>query len=466
MNRSARVKGDPRRGLPAVDRLVAQIPRGTSGASMPDWAALAGARAALAEARARIAAGTGDGPNLEALAERAAEIGRGLCGGHPRRVINATGIPLHTNLGRAPLAEGAARAAAEASAGYSDLELDLQSGRRGHRLGAVATKLELLTGAAAALAVNNNASAVLLALDTLARGRDVIVSRGELVEIGGSFRVPDIMARAGVNLVEVGTTNRTHPADYANAITPDTALLLKVHRSNFEVRGFVAEASLGDLAEIGREHGVPVLEDLGSGTLIDLSDRGFPAEIFAPARLKQGADVVCFSGDKLLGGPQAGLLIGDEAPIAAMRGNPMARALRLDKLSLAALDWTLEAYLDGRAESEIPLLQQLLAAPEQLEARARALAERIEKATGGRAMVQVERDRAYVGGGSLPEFELDSWVVAVQGGIAADRLAEALRGAELPVLCRVRDGQVILDVRTLMEGEAVAVENAVVAALA
>ncbi len=463
MDHRAKVKPDPRRALPPVDRLMAAIAQ--SDPSLPGWAALAGSRRVLDEARGQLASdpvGESDPVALLAdLAPRAAEVARSLTGGHPRRVVNATGIPLHTNLGRAPLAPGAAAAVAAAAAGYSDLELDLATGRRGNRLEPICAKLELLTNAEATLAVNNNASALLLALDTLARGREVIVSRGELVEIGGSFRVPDIMARAGVDLVEVGTTNRTRAADYANAIGPNTALLLKVHRSNFEVRGFVEEASLTELAEIGAAHEIPVLEDLGSGTLIDLSERGFPTEIFAPARLGLGADAVCFSGDKLLGGPQAGILLGSQPEIDAMRRNPLARAVRLDKLSLAGLDWTLEAYLDGRAETEIPVLRQLLTPLAELEDRARALAERLAKHPASqRREITVAPDRGFVGGGSLPGFELDSWVVTIRESNHPDQLAESLRRAAKPVLARVRDGVVVLDVRTLLAGDEDIIEQA------
>jgi L-seryl-tRNA(Ser) seleniumtransferase len=353
MDSSPPVKPDPRRSLPAVDRLAGALRE--EHPDLPAWAVLAASRRVLVQERERLT-GVGNSAeftapsSLEHLVERAATAASGLALGHPRRVVNATGIVLHTNLGRAPLAPGAVSAGAEAASAYSDLELDLGNGRRGDRQAAIAEKLCLLTDAPAALAVNNNAAALLLALNTLARDREVIVSRGELVEIGGSFRVPEIMERAGVRLVEVGSTNRTHAADYERAIGPATALLLKVHLSNFEQTGFVAEVTLPELAVIGRARGLPVLEDLGSGTLIDLSARGFPAEADAAARLRLGADVVCFSGDKLLGGPQAGLLLGSEERVAAMRRNPLARALRLDKFSLGALDWTLAAYLDGRAE--------------------------------------------------------------------------------------------------------------------
>jgi L-seryl-tRNA(Ser) seleniumtransferase len=334
-------------------------------------------------------------------------------------VVNATGIPLHTNLGRAPLAPGAAAAVAAVAAGYSDLELDLETGRRGNRTAALEAKLRLLSGAEAALAVNNNAAALVLALDTLARGREVIVSRGELVEIGGSFRVPEIMERAGVKLVEVGSTNRTHPNDYAQAIGSDTALLLKVHRSNFEQSGFVAEVGLPELAAIAAHHGLAVLEDLGSGTLVDFSRRGIPRSSFAPARLEMGADIVCFSGDKLLGGPQAGILLGAAGPLESMRRNPLARALRIDKLGIAALDWTLGCYLDGRAEREIPVLRALLDQGPGLEVRARSLAARLAKVVDPAVVIAVEPDRAFVGGGSLPGFELDGEVA--RSGAARDR---------------------------------------------
>ena len=468
MDRSPEVKSDPRRALPAVDRLVdaviAQKP------ALPAWAALEGVRRVLAEARETLSESPqgDDLPEaqlLQRLADRSAEIADTLCCGSPRRVVNATGIPLHTNLGRAPLAPAAAGAVTEMAAGYVDLEFDLATGQRGDRLAAVCSKLVLLTGAPAALVVNNNAAAVLLTLDTLARGREVIVSRGELVEIGGSFRVPDIMERAGVDLVEVGTTNRTHLADYERAIGSRTALLLKIHRSNFEQRGFVAEVSLTQLAEIGRKRGLPIVEDLGSGTLIDLSSRGFPAEVYAPARLKLGADVVCFSGDKLLGGPQAGVLLGSPEIVAAMRRNPLARALRMDKLSLAALDATLECYLGGRAESEIPVLRQLLEPLDNLETRARALAERLGRAWGDALRIEVEPDRGFVGGGSTPGFALDSWVVTLRTSVSAGQLAERLRAAPLPVIARLRDDALVIDVRTLLEGDEDAVEQALGLAL-
>jgi L-seryl-tRNA(Ser) seleniumtransferase len=459
MDRDAEVNPDPRRGLPSVDRLLREL-RGEH-PELADWALAEAARRELAEAREALGAG-GAAPVAGELRRRAAARAAVLCGPHPARVVNATGVVLHTNLGRAPLAEGAARAAAAAARHYGDLELDLASGRRGDRGAAVEEKLVLLSGAEAALAVNNNAAALLLALDTLARGREVIVSRGELVEIGGSFRVPEIVERAGVRLVEVGTTNRTHLSDYEAAIGSATGLLLKVHRSNFELRGFVAEVGLAELAGLARRRGLPLVEDLGSGTLVDLAPRGLPADAFAPGRLRLGADLVCFSGDKLLGGPQAGIVLGRQGPLRAMRRNPLARAQRLDKLCHDALDWTLGALLDGRAEAELPVLRQLLAEPALLEERARKLAGRLAAGAGAALRVEVARERAPVGGGSLPGLELDTWVVALRASAGAEPLAAALRRASVPVLARVRDERVLLDVRTLLEGD----EDALAASLA
>jgi L-seryl-tRNA(Ser) seleniumtransferase len=465
MDQSREVKSDPRRALPAVDRLLDDLRAFRS--DLPEWAAREAVRRTLEAERERLSAPRSrerDRHPRGDLVERAAARALSLCARHPRRVVNATGTVLHTNLGRAPLAPGAAAAVAAAASAYSDLELDLARGERGDRLGGIAAKLTLLSGAEAAFAVNNNAAALLLTLDTLARGREVIVSRGELVEIGGSFRVPEIIERAGVRLVDVGTTNRTHLPDYERAIGPATGVLLKVHRSNFELRGFVAEVGLADLARLAHERGLPVVEDLGSGTLVDLTARGLPPEAYAPARLRTGADVVCFSGDKLLGGPQAGIILGSAACVGALRANPLARALRLDKLSVAALDWTLDAFLDGRAEREIPVLHQLLQPVAALEARARGLAERLAAVAGSAARLTVQPGRAVVGGGSLPGFELDSWTVAMEVP-AAETVAAALRGSEPPVLVRVRDGRLLFDVRTLLEGDESDLEASLAAAL-
>jgi L-seryl-tRNA(Ser) seleniumtransferase len=463
MEEAGEVKRDPRRSLPSSDRLVRALR--AAAPELPAWAGLAAARRVLGDARTRLAADPADPPTLEALVAAGLELARGLARPRPARVVNATGVVLHTNLGRAPLAEGAARAAAAAAARYTDLELELGGGRRGDRLAAIGEMLAALSGAEAALAVNNNAAAMLLAVDTLARGREVVVSRGELVEIGGSFRVPEILERAGARLVEVGTTNRTHLDDYRRALGRRTALLLKVHRSNFEQSGFVAEVGLAELATLGRQRGVPVVEDLGSGTLVDLRGRGLPPESFAPARLALGAELVCFSGDKLLGGPQAGIVLGRRKRVAALRQNPLFRALRLDKLGLAALDWTLRALLDGRGEREIPVLRALLAAPEEVERRAHALAERLARTAAGRIDVRVEETRAPVGGGSVPGLELASFAVALRSHRGVDGLAAALRAGEIPVLGRVQKEALLLDVRTLLPGDDEVVERAFAAAL-
>lgn len=455
------VVSDPRRSLPSVDRLARELEAQESAPA--SWALREGARRALRQVRESLRAskGTGlrdwDGP--DALAALALAHAEQLSQPSPRRVVNATGVILHTNLGRSALAPEAARAVAEVGAAYTDLELDLASGQRGQRLDRIEALLCLLSGAEAALAVNNNAAAVLLALDSLARGREVVVSRGELVEIGGSFRVPEILERAGVRLVEVGTTNRTHPRDYEAAIGPETGALLKVHRSNFEQRGFVAEVTLPELVRLGRAGGVPVVEDLGSGTLVDLRPQGLPAESFAPARVASGADLVCFSGDKLLGGPQAGLLLGRRETLAKLRSSPLARALRLDKQSLAALDWTLRAYLDGRVH-ELPTLRMLQEKPASIAQRAKRLAERLTKVLPQGLALERVATRAPVGGGSLPGFELESQALALVGG-DPDAQARALRGAAVPVLARVFAGQLLLDVRTLLPGDDEAIEAAV-----
>jgi L-seryl-tRNA(Ser) seleniumtransferase len=447
---------DPRRSLPSVERLVRAL--AAKRPDLPAWALTEGARNALDAARDALAAGRAPGDAIAAGLTAAADLARP----RPVRVVNATGVVLHTNLGRSALPREVADAVAAAAAGYSALELDLASGERGERGAGVAGLLRLLSGAEDALAVNNGAAAVLLALAALARGREVIVSRGELVEIGGSFRVPEILREAGVRLVEVGTTNRTHLRDYESALGPETGALLKVHRSNFELRGFVAEVELPALAALARQHGVPVIEDLGSATLVDLRGRGLPPESYAPARLASGVDLVCFSGDKLLGGPQAGIVLGRAPAVRALRKSPLARALRLDKLTLAALDATLRLLLAGRA-AELPTLRMLLEPAEAVAERAGALAERLRKVAPAGVAVALEETRAAVGGGSLPGFELPSAAAALRAAAGADALARALRGAAVPVIGRIAEGRVLLDARTLLPADENDVEAAVAA---
>ncbi len=372
-----------------------------------------------------------------------------------RRVINATGVVLHTNLGRAVLSLQAQAAVQMAASGYTNLELDLETGRRGSRYAAVEGILTRLTGAESALVVNNNAAAVLLALSTLAGGREVVVSRGQLIEIGGSFRIPEVMAQSGARLVEVGTTNKTYPDDYRRAINENTALLLHVHTSNYRIVGFTRETGIAELADLGREFGLPVLSDLGSGVLVDLEDFGLPGEPTVQQAVAAGADVVTFSGDKLLGGPQAGIIVGKRHLLERMKKNPLTRALRIDKFTVAALEATLRAYLDGeRALEEIPVLKMLIAGRADLERRARELARLLNEHAAGRAQITVVQVTSRVGGGALPTAELPSFAAAVKSEeISAEELSWRLRAKDPAVIGRIQEDLLLLDVRTLQEGE-------------
>jgi L-seryl-tRNA(Ser) seleniumtransferase len=428
------------RDLPSVDRLLADERL----ASEPHELALAAARSVLERAREEIRAGGEPGPLVDAVLEELARARRPSL----RRVLNATGVLVHTNLGRAPLAEAALERVAEVGGGYSNLEYDLERGERGSRQDHLGSLLRRLTGAEAALVVNNNAAGVLLALAALAEGREVVVSRGELIEIGDGFRIPDVLARSGARLVEVGTTNRTRAEDYERAIGPDTALLLRVHQSNFRVVGFTERPSLGALAEIAKRAGVPLVDDLGSGALSPVGDEPTPAE-----SLRAGADLVCFSGDKLLGGPQAGVVVGRADLAERLRRHPLQRALRADKLTLAALEGTLALALDPATRGDVPVLRMLEEPLEQVRARAQRLAELV----GG----EVEETVARAGGGALPLAELPSAACAVE-----EELAEPLRLGEPPVIGIVRDGRLLLDCRTLTDAEVEEVARAVDAARA
>ncbi len=370
-------------------------------------------------------------------------------------VINAAGVVLHTNLGRAPLCPQALRNIAEVATGYSNLELDLATGERGSRYEHVEELLCRIAGAESALVVNNNAGAVLLALNTLAEGQEVIVSRGQLVEIGGSFRIPDVMRKSGARLVEVGTTNRTHLADYEKAIGPQTALLLKVHTSNFRVMGFTAEVSLAELVALGKPRGLPVMEDLGSGCFIDLSAHGLEKEPTVQEAVAAGADVVVFSGDKLLGGPQAGILVGKKNFLDRIKKNPLNRALRIDKLTLAALESTLRFYLNPKeAKENIPVLGMLTAPAAQIKRRAKRLHRQLSKEVSTLSAVALKEEASQVGGGALPLQALPTWVLALRPlQISAGQMDERLRRGSPPIIARVKDEEVLLDLRTVFPAE-------------
>jgi L-seryl-tRNA(Ser) seleniumtransferase len=415
------------RDLPSVDELAREA---------DDPLAVDAARAVIDRARDEIRAGADPGDLAARLREELAGARRPRL----RRVLNATGVVVHTNLGRAPLAEEALARVAEVARGYSNLEYDLAEGVRGSRQDHVAAILARLTGAEAALVVNNNAAAVLLALAALAEGRDVVVSRGELIEIGDGFRIPDVLARSGARLVEVGTTNRTRAADYERAIGPETAVLLRVHQSNFRVVGFEERPRLEEVAAVARRHDLPLVDDLGSGH-VSASNTVLLGQQEPTAResLAGGADLVCFSGDKLLGGPQAGIVLGRAGLVERLRRHPLQRALRIDKLSLAALEGTLLLHLES--PERIPVLRAL-----RQESRAvRGRAERLAAAAGG----EVEETVGRVGGGALPLAELPSFACALE-----ESLAEPLRAGEPPVVGVVRDGRLLLDCLTLTDEEA------------
>ena len=377
-----------------------------------------------------------------------------------RRVINATGVVLHTNLGRAPLADVAIRAIEEVAQGFSNLEYDLETGQRGSRYSHCVDLLRRLTDAEDVLVVNNCAAAMVLALNALAQRKEVLVSRGELVEIGGSFRIPDIMARSGAKLVEVGTTNRTHDDDYRRAITPKTGAIVKVHRSNFTIEGFTAEVSVERLAFIAAEHGLPVIHDLGSGLMLPLDSYGLTGEPTASIALASRPALVLMSGDKLLGGPQAGIILGTATVVAKLRKNPFARAMRVDKLTLSALEATLRLYLEPeRALKEIPLLAMLTASVTEIESRAQTVARTLRE---GGVDAQVTPTKASVGGGAFPTAEIPSSAVVLQG---VGETEEKLRHADPPVIGRISEGKLLLDLRSVLPREDPTLARAVLKAL-
>jgi L-seryl-tRNA(Ser) seleniumtransferase len=375
-----------------------------------------------------------------------------------RPVINATGVIFHTNLGRAPLSTAATAAVQAAAQGYSNLEYNLEAGERGSRTVHAAALLEQLTGAQAALVVNNNAAAVLLMLTALCRGREVIISRGQLVEIGGGFRIPDVMAQSGARLVEVGTTNRTHLGDYAQAINENTAAILIAHPSNYKIVGFTTEPVLAELVALAHEKDLPLLYDLGSGSLLKTEQYGLAPEPTVTAAIEAGTDVTAFSGDKLLGGPQAGILCGQAWLIDRMRRHPLARAVRADKLCLAALAATLTHYLTGQAVREIPVWQMIALPLEQLQAEAETLAARLQEMNITAVVIEGE---STVGGGSLPGSTLPTWLVAVEGS-GLEELAAGLRANNPSVIGRIQDGRLLFDLRTVLDEQRYQLAKAII----
>jgi L-seryl-tRNA(Ser) seleniumtransferase len=459
------------RHLPPVEAVLRAVKKG-AGARLTVAGRTRLCRRVLADLRAEIEEGAWAPDSRREASKRAiAEVSRSakrILEAHPLPVINATGVLLHTNLGRAPLARDAVRAVESAASSYSDLEYDLESGNRGSRLARVGELLCLLTGAEGALAVNNNAAAVLLALNTMATGKQVIVSRGHLVEIGGSFRMPAIMEKSGGRMVEVGTTNKTHLRDYAQVIGRRTGLILNVHQSNFAQVGFVKQVPLGELVELGNKHGIPVMDDQGSGILADPGRLGAPLEPTVMASLEAGVAIVTASGDKLLGGPQAGIILGRRDWVERMKANPLARALRLDKMQLAALEETIRLYLTGAEDESVPIRSMATATMKHLKQRAESLRDDI-KAEKLPLKAQVVRTSELLGGGSSPDVAIPGWGVAIsvqptsarqgaqkatrEGTLTVSRLERELRNGRPPVVTRVSEEQVILDIRSVFAAQ-------------
>ncbi|NPU86088.1 MAG: L-seryl-tRNA(Sec) selenium transferase [Syntrophaceae bacterium] len=457
------------RKLPKIDEMMLLLEKREFLRQMPREFVREACRSAVDDLRRRILAmETGNDfpvPDLQAVADAVEKRMADLRSPRLKRVVNATGVILHTNLGRAPLSREAVRRVAEVAGGYSNLEFDLEKGERGLRYDHIRDLLLLLTGAEEALVVNNNAAAVLLVLNTLAEGREAVVSRGELVEIGGEFRIPEVMEKSGVRLREVGTTNRTRLGDYERAVTEQTGLILKVHTSNFRIVGFMEEATVSELVALGGRTGIPVMYDLGSGCLMDLGPFGLEREPTVREVVASGADVVTFSGDKLLGGPQAGIILGRRESLEKIRRNPLNRALRIDKLTLAALEATLVAYLEpGRALQEIRVLKALSEPLEGVRKRARRLMALVRRSGIEGVGLSLKPGTAMAGGGSLPARDIPTWLVAVKmDGLSSAALGERLRRLPLPVVVRIVNEEVLFDARTLDEADLHAVRDALLA---
>jgi L-seryl-tRNA(Ser) seleniumtransferase len=458
---TATAKQELLRAIPQVDEVIQWLSPETDG---PMFLIKQSVREELEFIRQNILAGKKTGKNNLAKKKLLGQIQKRLkkkLGPNFKRVINGTGVVIHTNLGRSILPESAREALVEAGLHYSNLEFDLATGKRGSRYSLVEQLLCDLTGAEAGLVVNNNAAAVLLVLDTLAKGREVIVSRGQLVEIGGSFRVPDVMAKSGAKLVEVGATNRTHLNDYEGAISEETSLLLKVHASNFKMIGFTKEVSAEELVELAGRHKLLVMEDLGSGCFIDMSRYGLRKEPTVQETVKAGVDVVTFSGDKLLGGPQAGLIVGKRNIIDCIKRNQLNRALRIDKFTLAALETVLRLYYEPEAVIlNIPTLTMLTASPEKMGNRAKRLTRRIKTSLAGKCNIRVSVTDSRVGGGALPEENLESRAVVLEPlDRTVNELEKHLRLSSLPVIGRIEEDRLILDMRTVADDEVPLIAN-------
>jgi len=445
------------RSIPSVDRVMAQPNLEGARANLPHDLVVAAIRAELDSLREALRAGEAAIPELGEVAQMAATRAWAMLAPSLKPVINATGVIIHTNLGRAPLSRKALEAIAQTAA-YSNLEYDLEAGERGSRYSHAVAILRKVTGCEDALVVNNNAAALVLVLSALAAGKEAIVSRGQLVEIGGGFRIPEIMQQSGVRLVEVGTTNRTYIEDYGRAISDSTAILMRIHASNFRIVGFTTSPTVQELTALAHQRQLIMVDDVGSGALLDTARFGLTPEPMVQASLQAGADLVLFSGDKLLGGPQCGIIVGSGSVVSRLKKHPLARALRVDKLTLAGLEATLLHYLKGEAEREVPIWRMVSMTEYELKERAQQWAMRLSEAG---ATCKVEKSASAIGGGSLPGETLPTWVVSItpasRDGASSEqeagRIAAMLRQSSTPVVARVERGTLLLDPRTVQQGE-------------
>jgi len=471
---TASKKSEILRKLPAVDALLQDPAVARLADNVPRRVLVDGVRQAIEALRDELAAGPAGAeaaPQDEAairavLVDRVRRAVAEAARPYYRKVINATGIILHTGLGRAVLPKLALRRFQDELGGYSLLQTDVESGRRSRRDEPIERLLQRLTGAEAATVVNNNAAATMIVLNTIGQGREVIVSRGQLVEIGGSFRLPDVMQKSGVRLVEVGTTNKTHPRDYETAITEATAAIMRVHPSNYKITGFTAEVPLATLVEIAHRHNLPLIDDVGAGALVDFSQFGFEPEPTLPESIRAGADIVTSSGDKLIGATQAGIIVGRKDLVEAVRRNPLARIVRVDKLTLSALEATLGLFLDEQAAlAEVPTLAMIRRGLAEIGQQAKRIAEAVARAVPGAAVTVVD-GLSQVGSGSLPSQDLPTRLVAIDpGSISPDEFARRLRRGQPPVFARIQNDQVLFDPRTVLEGEEAALVAAIIESL-